>query len=141
MPPDLIDKIMHDPAVVTEFLAVIAGILAVLGVLLRILTTKLKKVGQDASVAKEQLTNNHETNLRDDLTKVLNTIQDIVTQQTQIIKTQEEQREENIRGFKRMDHRFGEQHDMLIAETKERQMLDTRAQEEHKKIWTAIDNG
>ncbi|MCF2705804.1 DUF2746 domain-containing protein [Arcanobacterium haemolyticum] len=66
-----------------------------------------------------QVSNDHGTNLRDDLDTMRDEIRD---------------------GFKRMDHQFGEVHQRQEREAEERQALDRRSASEHERIWKAIEN-
>ena len=110
MPAD-IDVILRDQEVVKALAGLITAVLLALTGLLTLVYRKLTKTN-------EQVTNNHGTNLRDDLDEVRDLIHD---------------------GFRRMDHKFGEVHDCQQSEARERQSLDDRIQAEHARIWKAID--
>ena len=117
MPPEL-GPIMQDAGVIEAMVAVVIAVLAVLAGLLGLGAKKLRDLQKTTAITKDQVTNNHDSNLRDDLTEVRDLVQ---------------------AGFRRMDHQFGEIHDQVQREARDRQALDDRAQEEHKRIWKAIE--
>ena len=130
MPPE-VEAIMKDPQVIEGAVAVLVGLLALLAALLGLGAKRLSDVKRQTSITKEQVTNNHDTNLRDDLTYVQRSVTSLRDDVAALTTTVYE-------GFRRMDHQFGETHDRLVAEKRERQNLDERAREEHKQIWQSI---
>ena len=112
--------------------AVVLGVLALIGALLglgvkRILALQkaTDAITESTAITKEQVTNNHKVNFRDEVTEVKNAVTDL--------------REIMEVGFRRMDHQFGEIHDQVKREAVDRQALDARTQDEHKRLWEAIE--
>ena len=123
MPPEL-EPILKDPGVIEAMIGVIIAVLTAVTGLLGFGVKKLKdlqklstETSEQVAVTKAQVTNSHDTNLRDDLTE----LKELVTE-----------------GFTRMDRQFGETRRSLSQEIEERQHLDRRAQEDHQRLWEAI---
>ena len=96
MPPE-IEPILKDPGVIEAMVAVVIAVLTAVTVLLGFGVKRLRdlqklstETSEQVAVTKEQVTNNHDTNLRDDVTDLKILVTD---------------------GFRRMDHQFGEAHD------------------------------
>lgn len=117
---------LADPRIGELITGVLIAVLGAIGALAGWIQRKFSKLDQKADENADQLTrvnrqvtNDHGTNLRDDLDTMRDEIRD---------------------GFKRMDHLFGEVHDRLEQEAKERHMLDARATDEHRRMWKVIDS-
>ena len=132
MPPEL-EPVLRDPQVIEAMVAVVLGVLALIGALLglgvkriRALQKATDAITESTAITKEQVTNNHKVNFRDEVTEVKNAVTDL--------------REIMEVGFRRMDHQIGEIHDQVKREAVDRQALDARAQDEHARIWTSLNN-
>lgn len=90
---------------------VMIAALGVIGGLLGWAVKHLSAVQKKVVATNEQVTNNHDTNLRDDVTE----IKDLMDQ-----------------GFKRMGHQFGETHDQIARLDRDRQALSDRVDEDRK---------
>ena len=100
MPPEL-ESVLFNPDVVEGTVAVLVGVLALLAAIIGLGVKKLsdmkkatEEVKETATATKEQVTNNHSTNFRDDVTglaKTLDALSDTVNE-----------------GFRRMYNQFGE---------------------------------
>lgn len=131
MPPEL-DPVLRDPNVIEAMVVVALGVLSLIGALLglgvkriRALQKATAEITESTAITKDQVTNSHHVNFRDEVTEV----KDAVTDLREIMET----------GFRRMDHQFGEIHDQVAREAVDRQALDARAQEEHSRIWQALN--
>ena len=123
MPPEL-EPILKDPGVIEAMIGVVIAVLTAVTGLLGFGVKRLKdlqklstETSEQVAVTKAQVTNSHDTNLRDDLTE----LKELVTG-----------------GFTRMDRQFGETRRSLSQEIEERQHLDRRTQEDHQRLWEAI---
>lgn len=120
---------------------IIAALLAAAGVIVkgraheRSISSKLDKIGRDAAVAKEQTTNTHSTNLRDDLDGIRSAVEQLdarvqpMTGQIRTIGTNVRSLQKDVGGLKqenRDDRR--ETHDRIdgIAERMREVERDTR---------------
>ena len=111
-------EVLQAPEVIEALVAATVAVLAVIAGLAGLAVAQVKKVKELTESTNTQVTNNHQSNLRDDVTEVRDLVQ---------------------AGFRRMDHQFGEIHDQVQREARDRQALDDRAQEEHRRIWKAIE--
>lgn len=134
-----LEPILSDPKVVEAMIGVVIAVLTLVTGLLGFGVKRLKALQADAEatrkrveVTNEQVTNDHDTNLRDDLTDVQRSVVSVRDDVAALTTTVHE-------GFRRMDHQFGETHDRLVAEKRERQNLDERDREEHARIWKALE--
>ena len=75
-------------------------------------------IRKQVAVTKEQVTNNHDTNLRDDVTEL------------KILMTD---------GFRRMDHLFGESHDRQVITDRRIEGVEMTARVEHERLWKALE--
>ena len=82
------------------------------------LTSKLKQIQEDTSEAKEQVTNSHSANFRDEVTQIVSDAKVISATLSKISEIQES------RDRQAVDARL--------------QALDRRAQSEHASIWDAL---
>jgi hypothetical protein len=123
------DAVLARPEVLTALGAMVVAIIGVVTAgfvaLSRMLTRRLDQQGEHVAEVKEQVSNSHGTNLRNDMDE----IRDLVIAQG------EEMRE----GFRRMDHQFGEVHDRQIQTERRVEGVESRATEEHHRIWQALD--
>lgn len=110
MPPE-VESVISDPKVVEAMVGVVIAALGVVGGLLGWAVKRLNSVQKKVVATNEQVTNNHDTNLRDDVTE----IKDLMTN-----------------GFRRMDHQFGETHDQIARLDRDRQALSARVDEDRK---------
>lgn len=122
--PPLVD-VLTRPEVLTALGGALVAILGSIAALFAYLRRKLDALNSKtevtkaaALVAKEQTGNTHSVNLRDDIDHF---------------------REEMRDGFKRMDHQFGEVHERQIQIDRRVEGVETRATEEHRRIWQTID--
>ena len=130
MPPEV------QAAVTTpEILAAISTLIVVfLGVVTAKLTSKLKQIQEDTAEAKEQVTNSHSVNFRDEVTQIGSDVKVISATLSKISEIQRSQ-----------GHQIGEIKDYQIQESRDRQAvdarlqaLDRRSQSEHASIWDAL---
>ena len=110
MPPE-VESVISDPSVVEAMVGVVIAGLGVIGGLLGWAVKRLNAVQKKVVATNEQVTNNHDTNLRDDVTE----IKDLMA-----------------KGFQRMDHQFGETHDRIERLDRDRQALSDRVDEDRK---------
>lgn len=124
MPPEL-EPILKDPGVIEAMVAVVIAVLTAVAALLGFGVKKLRdlqklstETSKQVAVTKEQVTNNHDTNLRDDLTE----LKTLMTE-----------------GFRRMDHQFGEAHDRQVITDRRIEGVEMNARQEHERIWKALE--
>ncbi len=124
MPPEF-EPILRDPEVIEAMVAVVIAVLAAVTALLGLGVKKLRDLqkisaatSEQVAVTKEQVTNNHDTNLRDDLTELKTLMTD---------------------GFRRMDHQFGEAHDRQVITDRRIEGVETNARQEHERLWKALE--
>ena len=124
MPPEF-EPILRDPGVIEAMVAVVIAVLAAVTALLGLGVKKLRDLqkisaatSEQVAVTKEQVTNNHDTNLRDDLTELKTLMTD---------------------GFRRMDHQFGEAHDRQVITDRRIEGVETNARQEHERLWKALE--
>ena len=124
MPPEL-EPILKDPGVIEAMVAVVIAVLTAVTALLGFGVKRLRDLqkisaatSEQVAVTKEQVTNNHDTNLRDDLTELKTLMTD---------------------GFRRMDHQFGEAHDRQVITDRRIEGVETNARQEHERIWKALE--
>lgn len=124
MPPEL-EPILKDPGVIEAMVAVVIAVLTAVAALLGFGVKKLRdlqklstETSKQVAVTKEQVTNNHDTNLRDDLTE----LKTLTTE-----------------GFRRMDHQFGEAHDRQVITDRRIEGVEMNARQEHERIWKALE--
>ena len=123
---------LFNPDVVEGMVAVLVGILALLAAIIGLGVKKLsdmkkatEEVKETATATKEQVTNNHSTNFRDDVTglvKTLDALSDTVNE-----------------GFRRMDHQFGEAHERQVITDRRVEGVETNARQEHERIRKSIE--
>ena len=102
-----------------EILAAISTLIVIfLGVVTAKLTSKLKQIQEDTAEAKEQVTNSHSVNFRDEVTQIVPDVKVISATLSEISEIQES------RDRQAVDTRL--------------QALDRRAQSEHASIWDAL---
>ena len=125
MPPEL-EPILKDPGVIEAMVAVVIAVLTAVTALLGFGVKRLRdlqklstETSERVAVTKEQVTNNHDTNLRDDVTDLKILVTD---------------------GFRRMDHLFGESHDRQVITDRRIEGVETNARVEHERIWKALEN-
>lgn len=141
----VVEEVVNDPAVIEQIVLVVVALFALLGGIIRVFNTRLKTMNSNLEVAKTQLTNNHNTNLRDDLTDVINAkdvmliqLQMIADQQDNLLRSHEEFKQDTKDSFKRIDNQLSEQHQNLKTETIERQNFGNDSREQHERLWSAI---
>ena len=124
MPPEL-EPILKDPGVIEAMVAVVIAVLTAVTALLGFGVKRLRdlqklstETSKQVAVTKEQVANNHDTNLRDDLTELKTLMTD---------------------GFRRMDHQFGEAHDRQVITDRRIEGVETNARVEHERIWKALE--
>ena len=124
MPPEL-EPILRDPGVIEAMVAVVIAVLTAVTALLGFGVKRLRdlqklstETSKQVAVTKEQVTNNHDTNLRDDVTEL------------KILMTD---------GFRRMDNLFGESHDRQVITDRRIEGVETNARVEHERIWKALE--
>ena len=124
MPPE-IEPILKDPGVIEAMVAVVIAVLTAVTVLLGFGVKRLRdlqklstETSEQVAVTKEQVTNNHDTNLRDDVTDLKILVTD---------------------GFRRMDHQFGEAHDRQVITDRRIEGVETNARQEHERLWKALE--
>lgn len=110
MPPEL-EPAISDPKVIEAMVGVVIAALSVISALLGWAVKRLNTMQKKVASTNEQVTNNHDTNLRDDVTE----IKDLM-----------------LNGFRRMDHQFGETHDHIARLDRDRQALSDRVDEDRK---------
>ena len=124
MPPEL-EPILKDPGVIEAVVAVVIAVLTAVAALLGFGVKRLRdlqklstETSEQVAVTKEQVTNNHDTNLRDDVTDLKILVTD---------------------GFRRMDHLFGESHDRQVIADRRIEGVESNARQEHERIWKALE--
>ena len=124
MPPE-IEPILKDPGVIEAMVAVVIAVLTAVTALLGFGVKRLRdlqklstETSKQVAVTKEQVANNHDTNLRDDLTELKTLMTD---------------------GFRRMDHQFGEAHDRQVITDRRIEGVETNARQEHERLWKALE--
>ena len=124
MPPEL-EPILKDPGVIEAMVAVVIAVLTAVTALLGFGVKRLRdlqklstETSKQVAVTKEQVTNNHDTNLRDDVTEL------------RILMTD---------GFRRMDHLFGESHDRQVITDRRIEGVESSARQEYERIWKALE--
>ena len=130
VPPPIVTA-ATTPEVLAAFSALI---IAAFGVMTANLSKRLTQIKRDTETAKEQVTNHHDTNLRDDLTKVIGTVEKLTVQVAGVAEIQRSQ-----------GHQLGEIRDQQIQDSRDRQALDRRlqaldesAEKAHASIWDYI---
>ncbi|MFT0849026.1 DUF2746 domain-containing protein [Actinomycetaceae bacterium L2_0104] len=130
MPPE-VQAAVTTPEILT---AISTLIVIFLGVVTAKLTSKLKQIQEDTAEAKEQVTNSHSVNFRDEVTQIGSDVKVISATLRKISEIQRSQ-----------GHQIGEIKDYQIQESRDRQAvdarlqaLDRRAQSEHASIWEAL---
>ena len=130
MPPE-VQAAVTTPEILT---AISTLIVIFLGVVTAKLTSKLKQIQEDTAEAKEQVTNSHSVNFRDEVTQIGSDVKVISATLSKISEIQRSQ-----------GHQIGEIKDYQIQESRDRQAVDTRlqaldrrAQSEHASIWDAL---
>ena len=124
MPPEL-EPILTDPGVIEAMVAVVIAVLTAVAALLGFGVKRLRdlqklstETSEQVAVTKEQVTNNHDTNLRDDVTDLKILVTD---------------------GFRRMDHLFGAAHDRQVITDRRIEGVESNARQEHERIWKALE--
>ena len=124
MPPEL-EPILKDPGVIEAMVAVVIAVLTGVAALLGFGVKRLRdlqklstETSKHVAVTKDQVTNNHDTNLRDDVTELKTLMTD---------------------GFRRMDHQFGESHDRQVITDRRIEGVESNARQEHERIWKALE--
>ena len=124
MPPEL-EPILKDPGVIKAMVAVVIAVLTAVTALLGSGVKRLRdlqklstETKEQVAVTKEQVTNNHDTNLRDDVTDLKILVTD---------------------GFRRMDNLFGESHDRQVITDRRIEGVETNVRQEHERIWKALE--
>lgn len=124
MPPEL-EPILKDPGVIEAMVAVVIAVLTAVAALLGFGVKRLRdlqklstETSKQVAVTKEQVTNNHDTNLRDDVTELKTLMTD---------------------GFRRMDHQFGEAHDRQVITDRRIEGVEMNARQEHERIWKSLE--
>ena len=124
MPPEL-EPILTDPGVIEAMVAVVIAVLTALAALLGFGVKRLRdlqklstETSKHVAVTKDQVTNNHDTNLRDDVTELKTLMTD---------------------GFRRMDHQFGQSHDRQVITDRRIAGVESNARQEHERIWKAME--
>ena len=124
MPPEL-EPILKDPGVIEAMVAVVIAVLTAVAALLGFGVKRLRdlqklstETSKQVAVTKEQVTNNHDTNLRDDVTDLKILVTD---------------------GFRRMDNLFGESHDRQVITDRRIEGVESNARQEHERIWKALE--
>ena len=124
MPPEL-EPILKDPGVIEAMVAVVIAVLTAVAALLGSGVKRLRdlqklstETKEQVAVTKEQVTNNHDTNLRDDVTDLKILVTD---------------------GFRRMDHLFGESHDRQVITDRRIEGVESNVRQEHERIWKALE--
>ena len=124
MPPEL-EPILKDPGVIEAMVAVVIAVLTAVAALLGFGVKRLRdlqklstETSEQVAVTKEQVTNNHDTNLRDDVTDLKILVRD---------------------GFRRMDHLFGESHDRQVITDRRIEGVESNARQEHERLWKAME--
>ena len=106
---------------VAVVIAVLTAVTALLGFgvkRLRDLQKISAATSEQVAVTKQQVTNNHDTNLRDDVTELKTLMTD---------------------WFRRMDHLFGESHDRQVITDRRIEGVESSARQEHERIWKALE--
>lgn len=116
--PAEIETILRDQEVVKALAGLITAVLLALAGLLTLGVNKLRKIAALSEITKEQVTNSHGTNLRDDFDSLKESIES---------------------GFRRMDHQFGEMHDRQMVTDRRIEGVEANARTEHDRIWKALD--
>lgn len=116
--PAEIDTILRDQEVVKALAGLITAALLALAGLLTLGVKKLREIATLSEITKEQVTNSHGTNLRDDFDDLKESIES---------------------GFRRMDHQFGEMHDRQMVTDHRIEGVENSARAEHERIWKAIE--
>lgn len=139
---------VHDPAwitavggLITACGGVVGGALGALGAIIhgrRKTDAKLEVIKSLASDAKEQTTNSHGTNLRDDIDDLAASVAQLAGQVASIGADMRD-------GFRRMDHQLGEVHDRISASEGRLNQVDARitrvdehAETERSRLWDAV---
>ena len=124
MPPEL-EPILKDPGVIEAMVAVVIAVLTAVAALLGFGVKRLRdlqklstETKEQVAVTKEQVTNNHDTNLRDDVTDLKILVTD---------------------GFRRMDNLFGESHDRQVITDRRIESVESNARQENERIWKALE--
>ena len=124
MPPEL-EPILKDPGVIEAMVAVVIAVLTGVAALLGFGVKRLRdlqklstETSKHVAVTKDQVTNNHDTNLRDDVTEL------------KVLMAE---------GFRRMDHQFGESHDRQVITDRRIEGVEMNARQEHERIWKALE--
>ena len=124
MPPEL-EPILKDPRVIEAMVAVVIAVLTAVAALLGFGVKRLRdlqklstETSEQVAVTKEQVTNSHDTNLRDDVTDLKILVTD---------------------GFRRMDHLFGESHDRQVITDRRIEGVESNARQEHERLWKAME--
>ena len=133
-----LEPILSDPKVVEAMIGVVIAVLALVTGLLGLGVKRLKALQSDAAetrkrveVTNQQVTNDHDTNLRDDLTDVQRSVTSIRDDIAALTTTVHE-------GFRRMDKQFGEANDRAVSAERRLDNVEASAREDHKQLWQSI---
>ena len=131
-----IQEVVLTPDVIAGISGVLATILGVLAAGLGVIISRLKKIRKDTEVAKDQVTNAHSQNFRDEVTGIDKKVDILVANLDKLSELQNSQ-----------GHQLGEIKAHQIQESRDRQALDARVQDlgrdakkEHSKLWDAINS-
>lgn len=94
---------------------------------------------KDISAVKHQVENDHDTNMRDDLSQALEMLTESLKQVEINTEKIDELASTTSSNFRRVDKQYGELHRVLTQETEDRQALQRQKENVHDRIWQAID--
>lgn len=117
------NQLLQTPEVIEALAAAVIAILALIAALAGLLVKKLKALESTTESTNTQVTNNHQSNLRDDVTDVGKQVEALAITVNRLTDTTHE-------GFRRMDHQFGEVHDRVERVDKDRQALSARVDQD-----------
>lgn len=124
-----------DPKIWESFSLLAIAVFTFFSSLLGIGVQKLNKIKKLSEKTNIQVTNEHPTNLRDDITDNKERLETLITQVEVLSNTVETISFDQKAEFSRMHVSMSELHDQINAERTDRQALANNASTEHARIW------
>lgn len=141
------NAIFSDTKVQEAIVTALVALLLFIAGLLSYGVKKLSSVDRVTKSTRQQVTNDHPTNLRDDVSKVIaevGKIADISAQNSKDISSVKDALDKHIENqsseFRHVRYVMGELHGQIDRESKDRQITSARVDGEHARLWKALEN-